>query len=365
MKINTQKFTDRSENTYEVHEATTNLGLTVTLSPLGASIQKIAIRTVQGEYLSMALSLPDPTVCLADAGYAGATLGPNAGRIRGSELPIGKQIYHLTPNEGRHQLHGGPHNLSTIIWATDSVTCTHDYVKIQFSSFQPDRMDGFPGNRTYRAVYTLDDTNWLTVEYSARTDSPTYINLSNHTYWNLSGDFSRSGLEQELTVFSNNISLLDTEFLPVDVIPVAGTAFDFRRPRRLDNAMRSLKDECSRSQLHIGKGYNHAFLLNKPEPFRSIRSIRRTLPLKKACVLRDPGPGRTLKVMTDAPVLVLYTGGFLQDGLFMSNNQYSRPSCAIALEAQDLPDVMHILPHAYRLTTPTEPFHRIIRFHLI
>ena len=134
MKINTQKFTDRSENTYEVHEATTNLGLTVTLSPLGASIQKIAIRTVQGEYLSMALSLPDPTVCLADAGYAGATLGPNAGRIRGSELPIGKQIYHLTPNEGRHQLHGGPHNLSTIIWATDSVTCTHDYVKIQFSS---------------------------------------------------------------------------------------------------------------------------------------------------------------------------------------------------------------------------------------
>ena len=95
MKINTQKFTDRSENTYEVHEATTNLGLTVTLSPLGASIQKIAIRTVQGEYLSMALSLPDPTVCPADAGYAGATLGPNAGRIRGSELPIGKQIHRM------------------------------------------------------------------------------------------------------------------------------------------------------------------------------------------------------------------------------------------------------------------------------
>nr|WP_250645081.1 hypothetical protein [Enterocloster clostridioformis] len=134
MKINTQKFTDRSENTYEVHEATTNLGLTVTLSPLGASIQKIAIRTDQGEDLSMALSLPDPTVRPADAGYAGATLGPNTGRIRGSELPIGKQIYHLTPNEGCHQLHGGPHNLSTIIWATDSVTCTHYYVKIQFSS---------------------------------------------------------------------------------------------------------------------------------------------------------------------------------------------------------------------------------------
>ena len=92
MKINTQKFTDRSENTYEIHEATTNLGLTVTLSPLGASIQKIAIRTDQGEDLSMALSLPDPTVRPADAGYAGATLGPNAGRIRGSELPIGNRM---------------------------------------------------------------------------------------------------------------------------------------------------------------------------------------------------------------------------------------------------------------------------------
>lgn len=365
MKIKTRKFAEGTENYYEVYELTTNLGLTVSLSPFGASIQKIAIKTDRGEELLVALSYPDAVSDFPGAGYAGATLGPNAGRIQNSQLPVEKQIFQLTPNDNTHQLHGGPHNLSTMKWTADSVVCTHDFAKVQFSAYQPNRLDGFPGNRTYQAVYTLDDTNWLTIEYNARTDAPTYINLSNHTYWNLSGDFLRSGLEQELTIFSNNVGLLDTDFLPTDIMPVAGTAFDFRKPRRPNAAIRSIKDDCSRSQLHIGRGYNHAFLLNRPAPFRSVRSIRRPQPLKKACVLRDIDSGRTLKVMTDAPALVLYSGGFLPKGLLLSNNQRSNPSCAIALEAQDLPDVMHLLPHAYHLTTPTQSFHRMIRFHLI
>lgn len=365
MKIKTQKFAEGTRNSYEVYEITTNLGLTVSLSPFGASIQKIAIQTDSGEELLMALSFPNAASNFPNTGYAGTTLGPNAGRIQKSQLPIDKQIFYLTPNENTHQLHGGPHNLSTMKWIPDSVICTHDFAKVQFSTYQPDRLDGFPGNRTYHAVYTLDDTNWLTIEYSASTDAPTYINLSNHTYWNLSGDFSRSGLEQELTIFSNNVGLLDPEFLPIDIVPVAGTAFDFRKPRRLDVATRSLRDDLSRSQLHINRGYNHAFLLYRPGAFRSVRTIQRTQPLKKACILRDTGSGRTLKIMTDAPALVLYTGGFLPNGLLLSNNQHSSASCAIALEAQDMPDVMHLLPHAYHLTTPTQPFHRIIRFHLI
>lgn len=365
MKINTRKTADKIENTYEVYEMTTNLGLIVALSPIGASIQKIAIQTEPGEELSIALSFQNTSDGLPGAGYAGATLGPNAGRICSSQLPIDNQIFNLVPNENSHQLHGGPHNLSTIKWNIDSVVCSHDFVKIQFSAFQPDNLDGFPGNRTYQAIYTLDDTNWLTVEYAAWTDTPTYINLSNHTYWNLSGDFSRSGLEQELTICSNNMCLLNTEFLPKDIIPVAGTAFDFRSPRHPDAAIRASRDELSCSQIHIGKGYNHAYLLNRPNLFRSVRSIRHTQPLKKACVLRDISSGRTLKLMTDAPALVLYTGGYLPEHLLLSNSQYSHPSCAIALEAQDLPDVMHLLPNAYHLTTPSQPFHRIIRFHVI
>ena len=117
-------------------------------------------------------------------------------------------------------------------------------------------------------------------------------------------------------------------------IPVAGTAFDFRSPRHPDAAIRASRDELSCSQIHIGKGYNHAYLLNRPNPFRSVRSIRHTQPLKKACVLRDISSGRTLKLMTDAPALVLYTGGYLPEHLLLSNSQYSHPSCAIALEAR-------------------------------
>lgn len=365
MKINTQKITDEKENHYEIYEIITDLGLVAVLSPVGASIQKIAVLTEgEGECL-LALSPADMPDGLPGAGYAGATLGPNAGRIRGSHLPVGERAVCLTPNENAHQLHGGPHNLSTVRWTTDSVECARDFVRIRFCAFQPDGLDGFPGNRTYQAVYTIDDTNWLTIEYSARTDAPTYINLSNHTYWNLSGDFSRSGLEQELAVYANNVALLDTDHLPRDILPVAGTAFDFRKPRRLAAAVRSPEDEISRSQLQIGRGYNHAFLLKRPDPFRPARSVRRIQALKKACVLRDPASGRALKMMTDAPALVLYTGGFLPEGPRLSNNQTCSPSCAVALEAQDVPDVMHFLPPAYRLTTRERPFHRVIRFHLI
>ena len=154
------------------------------LSPLGASIQKIAIKTDRQEStfpVALPIRMPYSTVLVQD--MLEQRWGPNAGRIQtASELPVGKQIFHLTPNENTHQLHGGPYNLSTIKWTSDPLSCTHDYRKSPVFSYQPDRMDGFPENRTYLAVYTPDDTNWLTVEYSARTDSPTYINLSNHTY---------------------------------------------------------------------------------------------------------------------------------------------------------------------------------------
>lgn len=349
MKLLTRNIPNKKGDSYSIYDITTNLGLTVSILGLGASIQKIAISSSEGEQIHLALGSPEMSFYEACSCYAGATLAPNAGRIRGGYLPVEDQVYTLSRNDQGNQLHGGPHNLSAVPWETDSVSCTHDTAAIVFSASQPDGLDGYPGSRSYQVRYCLEDTNWLTIEYRAWTDQPTYINMSNHTYWNLSGDFTKPVTGQKLTLFSNNVCVNDSEHLPTDVIPVAGTVFDFRAGRLLEPE----------------HNYNHAWLLNRSQPFRTLRSIRRQQPLKKAAVLTDPASGRTLKMMTDAPALVLYSGGYLPDGMALHGGQSSCAFCALALEAQDIPDVMHLLPHSCVLTTPERPFRRIIRCQIL
>lgn len=356
MKTNRKKIIDNNGKTHEAYQMTTSHGLTVSILSLGASIQKIAAITEDGTECPLALGFPDITAYEACACYAGATLGPNAGRIRDAKLPVNEQILELNRNDGHNQLHGGFHNLSTWSWQMESASCTPEAASILLSARQPDGLDGYPGNRHYQVRYTLEDTNWLTIQYTARSDVPTYVNLSNHTYWNLSGDFTKPALHQELTIFANSVCINDSAHLPVDIVPVDGTAFDFRKSQSLDSRMEAAFDSLSLTQLAIGQGYNHTYLLNKNHAFRTLRTIKQHHTLKKACILKDISNGRTVKLMTDAPALVLYSGGYLPDGL---------TSCAIALEAQDIPDVMHLLPEAYQLTTPEQPFHRTIRYHII
>lgn len=365
MTINTRNIFNKNGDFYEVYDVMTNAGMMVTLSPLGASIQKIAIKSEDGDETLIALSFAEQISggdCIC---YAGATLGPNAGRIRNSCISIEGHDYPLAANESSNQLHGGPHNLSQILWRTDSVEQATDFVRITFSTFQPHGEDGYPGNRSYKAIYTLDDTNWLTVQYKATTDRTTYINLSNHTYWNLSGDFTRDALSQELTLFSNNVGLLDVDHLPVNICPVCNTPFNFQKGLSLAQAMKTHMNPLFQEQFLRERGFNHPFLLKKARPRRTLRSVRQIPMLQKACVLKDPVSGRTMQMMTSAPVLVVYSGGFLPENLLLANGQLSVPSCAIALEAQDFPDVMHTLPSAWRLTSAGEEYQRVIRFHVV
>ncbi|MBE7718385.1 aldose epimerase family protein [Lacrimispora indolis] len=364
MKIKTRELRNQKGTVYTVYDMTTGRGMTVSVTALGAAIQKVAIREETGREQPLTLGFEDMGQYESCIYYAGATLGPNAGRIGNALLPVGTQLYQLSKNDGQNQLHGGVKNLSSRLWEVTSVTSGLESASILLSASQPDGLDGYPGNRTYHAKYTLEDTNWLTIEYTAVTDVSTYINMSNHTYWNLSGDFSVSGLEQEIQVFANNVCINNKDHLPADIIPAADTVFDFRSSKQLLSRIRSAKALACKEQLSIGRGYNNAYILNKNQTFRPLRFAKRPGELKRACILRDKKTGRTLKMMTDAPALVLYSGGFLPHGIALSGGASSFPSCAVALEAQDIPDVMHLLPGNYRLTTPDNPFYRTIRYHI-
>lgn len=346
-----------SENEFRKrYRSITSNGMMVELSTFGAAIQNIAL-CYESSWRSIVLSYKDEEALCASGSYAGRTLAPNAGRIRGGALDICGRKHSLAPNDGQNQLHGGKHNLSFTDWAIDELEEAHDYVKIGFTATQPDGLDGFPGNRRYYVSYVIEDTNWIRIVYRAESDQPTYVNLSNHTYWNLAGSEwvpeIGAGLRQELEIAANNVVLNDAASLPVDLIPVSGTPFDFRVPVTLQHMLDSeiLRDRTSTEQFQTGRGFNNAYVLTRADLRRHLRGVRHEEPLKKACTLRDPVSGHQMTMMTDATALVLYSGGFLPT-----------PGSHIALEAQDIPDVSNLLPERMTLTTPEKPFHREIRF---
>lgn len=392
-------LTDEKNEFRKRYRSITSNGMMVELSTFGAAIQNIALRH-ESSWRSIVLSYKDEEALCASGSYAGRTLAPNAGRIRGGALDICGRKHSLAPNDGQNQLHGGKHNLSFTDWAIDELEEAHDYVKIAFTASQPDGLDGFPGNRRYYVSYVIEDTNWIRIVYRVESDQPTYVNLSNHTYWNLAGsewmpeDGCRwrplsegteravgaglhmsegaatavgaglhmseyaetevgAGLRQELEIAANNVVLNDAANLPVDLIPVAGTPFDFRVPVTLQHMLDSeiLRDRTSTEQFQTGRGFNNAYILTRADLRRHLRGVRHEEPLKKACTLRDPVSGHQMTMMTDTTALVLYSGGFLPT-----------PGSHIALEAQDIPDVSNLLPERMTLTTPEKPFHREIRF---
>lgn len=348
--------TDCLNSSRKRYRSITSSGMIIELSTLGAAIQNIALR-FGDEWRSVVLSYPNEKDLRDSGSYAGRTLAPNAGRIRGGALKIGGRSRSLAPNDGQNQLHGGKHNLSFIDWEIEEMEEAPDYVKITFTATQSDGLDGFPGNRCYHVTYLIEDTNWIRVKYRAETDQTTYVNLSNHTYWNLAGTEwvpeIGAGLRQELEIAANNVVLNDAASLPIDLIPVAGTAFDFRVPVTLQHMLDSeiLRDRTSIEQFQTGRGFNNAYVLTRADLRRHLRGVRHEEPLKKACTLRDPISGHQMTMMTDATALVLYSGGFLP-----------KPGSHIALEAQDIPDVSNLLPERMTLTTPEKPFYREIRF---
>lgn len=322
----------------------------VTLNSIGASIRSIGYTDSAEKFKNIALSFASDSDYTGNTLYAGATLGPCAGRISNGWLSLPAKKYHLTRNEkNRHCLHSGIHSVSFINWTLVSVREEDTCAEALFQCTLPDCCDGFPGNRTFSVSYLLNEAHELTVRYRAVSDKTTYFNMSNHSYFNLSGNFEESVYDHLLQIHAHSYIYNDDEFIPEGIAPVENSPFDFRKPVSLTRQMKAFSDNA---QLTVSHGYNHAFLLNKNNELPQL-------------VFTSPDSAKKLFISSDAPCVVVYSGGFIESGLPLSGNQISCPGCAAAFEFQDYPDAPGNHGFPFHYTEAGKEWTRYIKYSFV
>lgn len=308
-------------------------GIHVTINKIGAALSSVCAPDRNGQFKNIAFFHSDSSV------YAGAIIAPIAGRIRRGEVAIHNQIYQMPCNEGANCLHSGTKTLAHTLWdVTDSDS---NHAALQATLLDGDC--GLPGNRTFTVSYTLEK-NSLCIELCVETHADTFVNPTSHAYWNLSGDFSQTAYDHELTIPANDVWLNDEHHLPTLCKSVQNTTFDFRTPKTLANAMHE-----NWESLDLAHGYNNAYVLNG----------------SPAAVLTHAASGRQLTIETDAPCLVFYSGGFLDMSAPLPDGTPVIAGSALAFEPQLVPDAPYLLGNDLPLLRAGESFHRLIRYRFL
>ncbi|HEV3273141.1 MAG TPA: aldose epimerase family protein [Candidatus Methylacidiphilales bacterium] len=300
-----------------LYTLTNKNGVSVSIMNYGATIVKILTPDRHGKLGDIVLGFDKFSPYPKLSPYFGATVGRYANRIAKGRFQLGKTVYQLPINNGPNALHGGLRGFDKRIWKVEPVES--DVPALRFSRLSPDGEEGYPGNLFASVTFSLNDNNELRISYEATTDKPTIINLTNHSYFNLSGGGTVRG--DILTIHADAFTPVDATLIPTGEIKnVEGTPWDLRTPTPIG--------------LHLKEtggnpvGYDHNFILNKG--LFSDWSL--------AAEVYDPKSGRTLKVSTDQPGIQFYSGNFLDGSITGADGNVYYQYDAFCLETQHFPD---------------------------
>jgi aldose 1-epimerase len=302
-----------------LYTLTNKNGMSVSIMNYGATVVKIIVPDRDGKLDDVALGFDHFTPYLHQHEYFGAVIGRFANRIAQGRFQLNHITYQLPINNGPNCLHGGTRGFDKNIWKDEAVES--EFPAVRFTLLSPDGDQGFPGNLFASVTYTLNDDNELRIAYEATTDKPTVINLTNHTYFNLSGAGSGSIFNELLTLHADSYTPINDLLLPTgEIKDVAGTPFDFTNPTPMGLHLK----EAGGNPI----GYDHNYVLKKH--FFSDWSL--------AAEVEDPASGRTLKVSTDQPGVQFYTGNFLDGTLTGKGGKVYHQYAGFTLETQHYPD---------------------------
>ncbi len=333
---------------YTLHNSS---GMTVKIITYGGIITAIDVPDRHGNIADVALGFRDLSGYLHNTPYFGATVGRYANRIAKGHFTLDGKTYTLAVNNGPNSLHGGLKGFDKVVWHVDGARSRAGQpAALQISHVSPDGNEGYPGRLTVHVTFSLDDRNALRIEYAATTDKPTILNLTNHTYFNLSGEGSGSIAPQELTINADTFTPTDATSIPTGQIEsVAGTPMDFRKTTAIGARLRE-----DNQQLLYGHGYDLNWVLNR----------NASDPPTLAARAYDPASGRILEVLTTQPGIQFYSGNFLDGSIVGTSGRTYRQTDGFALETQHYPDSPNHPNFPSTVLRPGQRFHSvtIIRF---
>ncbi|MGB3802182.1 MAG: aldose epimerase family protein [Lewinella sp.] len=311
-------FGDTPEGAADVYTLTNDNGMEVDITNYGGIITAIRVPDRDGNVADVAHGFPTVEGYLGEDPYFGALIGRYGNRIGNATFTLDGETYELPANDGGNTLHGGPEGFHTKLW---NATALNEDNSVELQRTSPDGEEGYPGNLDVTVRYTLTDDNELRIEYEATTDQATPVNLTNHSYFNLSG--SGTILDHVLMIDADAITPVNSTLIPTgELQDVAGTPFDFREPTAIGERI-----DAENEQLGFGQGYDHNWVLNSGGG--SLTSV---------ATLYDPSSGRMMEVLTTEPGLQFYSGNFL-DGSFTGKDDTSYAlRSALCLETQHYPD---------------------------
>jgi len=299
-------------------------GMQTRILALGASIQSLSVPDRQGKSANIALGYASLDGYLSNPQYFGATVGRYANRIAKGHFTLDGHAYSVPVNNDVNSLHGGTKGFDKVLWTIGEVKHDAGKASVTLSYVSPDGDMGYPGKLTASVTYTLDEENRLSIDYRATTDKTTIVNLSNHAYWNLSGEGSGSVMDHRLTIAGDAYLPVDAGSIPSgEIRNVAGTPFDFRAPKPIGRDIRT-----NDPQLLNGRGYDHNWVISRDEA-SAPRLVAR---------VEDPASGRVLTLKSTKPGLQFYSGNFLDGTTVGTSGHVYRQGDAFVLEPQLYPD---------------------------
>ena len=294
-------------------------GMEIKVSDYGATLVQVRVPDKEGRLLDVVLGYDDVQGYEAGNAFFGATIGRVANRIGNGEFQLGGRTYELTRNDGQNTLHGGRDFYNKRIWKTGETQEDH----VEFLMDSPSGDQGFPGNVKISVTYTLTKDNEVKIHYRAVPDADTLMNLTNHSYFNLSGHASGTVLDQEVMLYADAYARADSQSIPTgEIVPVSGTPMDFRQLKPIGAEI----DEAYEA-LEFGKGYDHNWVLNGNG-------------YRKAAFMRSKESGIAMEVYTDLPGMQFYTANFVDHEKGKAGAVYNMRQAA-CFETQYFPDAVH------------------------
>lgn len=336
--ITTEDWGEKDGKKIMLYTLTNKNGVEVKISNYGGLVTSWVTPDKNGNRSNIVLGFDSLSGYLAKSTFFGALVGRYGNRIAGAQFKIDGATYKLAANNGPNSLHGGKKGFDKVVW--DATPSSDNTTSLSLNYLSKDGEEGFPGNLETTVKYTLTDDNELLIQYDAETDKATPVNLTNHSYFNLTGDVNNTILDHTVWIDADRFTPVDNTLIPTgELKSVKGTPFDFTTPHKIGERIAAVP-------IAPPVGYDHNFVLNN-----------QSNSLKLVAYATDSVSGRKLELFTTEPGVQFYTGNFLDGTIKNRDGKSVAKHAAFCLETQHYPDSPNQAGFPSSILKPGEHYH--------